>query len=140
MALRKTLLKIKHSKAFEALAGWSFEHASYALPVNRLKETAHLIAFHHPRPGYPVHILIVPKKAVPGLTGLDVQNPAFLQDLFHTVQALVKELDLERSGYRLIVNGGAYQDFPQLHFHLISGSELTPPPSPAQIHTSKRSD
>jgi diadenosine tetraphosphate (Ap4A) HIT family hydrolase len=34
------------------------------------------------------------------------------------VQNLVKDLDLK--AYRLIVNGGEYQDFPHLHFHLIS--------------------
>jgi hypothetical protein len=27
---------------------------------------------------------------------------------------------LAEGGYRLIVNGGKYQDFPYLHFHLIS--------------------
>jgi diadenosine tetraphosphate (Ap4A) HIT family hydrolase len=44
----------------------------------------------------------------------------FLLDLIQTVQSLVKELNLEASGYRLIANGGAYQDVPHLHFHLIS--------------------
>jgi diadenosine tetraphosphate (Ap4A) HIT family hydrolase len=34
------------------------------------------------------------------------------------VQSLVTEFQL--SAYRLVVNGGEYQDFPQLHFHLIS--------------------
>jgi diadenosine tetraphosphate (Ap4A) HIT family hydrolase len=32
----------------------------------------------------------------------------------------VSELELERAGYRLVVNGGKYQDVAQLHFHLIS--------------------
>jgi len=40
--------------------------------------------------------------------------------MFATVKCLVKEFELDDGGYRLIVNGGAYQDFPQLHFHLIS--------------------
>ena len=34
--------------------------------------------------------------------------------------ALVQDLELAERGYRLIVNGGAYQDVKQLHFHLIS--------------------
>jgi diadenosine tetraphosphate (Ap4A) HIT family hydrolase len=28
---------------------------------------------------------------------------------------------LKEAGYRLIVNGGKYQDVAQLHFHLVSG-------------------
>ena len=53
---------------------------------------------------------------------LDVppDDPDFLRDLFETVQSLVREFNLEQSGYRLITNGGAYQYVPHLHFHLVS--------------------
>jgi histidine triad (HIT) family protein len=95
---------------------------SFALPVDRLSETATLLAFRHPTPAYPVHVLLVPKKPIATLSEL---NPAtdgdFLADLYTTVQKLVQELNLAAGGYRLIVNGGKFQDFPYLHFHLISG-------------------
>ena len=95
-----------------------FEHMSFAIPATRLRETETLMAFYHPRPSYPFHILLVPKKAVASLKELDAKDSAFLADLYATVQSLVEEFHLP--AYRLIVNGGAYQDFPQLHFHLIS--------------------
>jgi histidine triad (HIT) family protein len=98
--------------------GWIFEHMSFAIPVKRLRETETLMAFPHPKPSYPFHILLVPKKAVSSLKELDVKDSAFLTDLYSTVQSLVEEFHL--SAYRLIVNGGEYQDFPQLHFHLIA--------------------
>lgn len=104
------------------LAGWSFEHMSFAIPVQRLRETAALMAFHHPKPSYPFHVLLVPKKAVASLMELDPEDSAFLTDLYSTVQSLVEEHHL--SAWRLIVNGGEYQDFPQLHFHLISDVEI----------------
>jgi len=93
---------------------------SFAIPVQRLRETQSLIAFYHPQPTYPVHILLVPKKALASLSVLTPTDAPFLVDLFQTVQDLVKELGLESGGYRLIVNGGRYQDVPQLHFHLVS--------------------
>jgi diadenosine tetraphosphate (Ap4A) HIT family hydrolase len=31
--------------------------------------------------------------------------------------------EFQLPAYRLIVNGGEFQDFPQLHFHLISDKE-----------------
>lgn len=93
---------------------------SFAIPVQRLRETRNLIAFYHPQPTYPVHILLVPKKALAGLSALTSADAPFLVDLFQTVQDLVQELGLESGGYRLIVNGGRYQDVPQLHFHLVS--------------------
>jgi histidine triad (HIT) family protein len=104
-----------------AFIGWMFEHLSFAIPVKRLRETDTLLAFHHPKPSYPFHVLLVPKKAVQSLTDLDAMNNAFLSDLFATVQSLVNEHQLP--AYRLIVNGGEFQDFPQLHFHLISNVE-----------------
>jgi histidine triad (HIT) family protein len=94
---------------------------SFAIPVNRLRETETLMAFHHPKPSYAFHVLLVPKKSVESLKELDVTDSAFLVDLYSTVQSLVEEFHL--SAYRLIVNGGEYQDFPQLHFHLVSNVE-----------------
>jgi len=100
------------------LIGWIFTHMSFAIPVERLLETETLLAFWHPKPAYAFHILIVPKKAIASLAELDSTDTKFLVELYQAVQSLVKEFHL--SGYRLIVNGGAYQDFPQLHFHLVS--------------------
>ena len=106
---------------FAPLIGWIFAHLSFAIPVKRLHETDTLMAFYHPKPAYPFHVLLVPKKAVLSLKELDPQDTAFLADLCSTVQHLVDVFQLP--AYRLIVNGGEYQDFPQLHFHLISDVE-----------------
>jgi len=100
------------------LIGWVFEHMSFAIPVKRLRETDTLLAFYHPKPSYDFHVLIVPKKAVASLQEFDSKDSVFLTELYSTVQSLIDEFQL--SAYRLIVNGGEYQDFPQLHFHLIS--------------------
>lgn len=55
---------------------------------------------------------------------MTTSDEIFLVDLIKTVKDLVNDLGLERDGYRLIVNGGKYQEFPWLHFHLISGPSL----------------
>ncbi len=101
-----------------ALIRFLFANMTFALPVARLRETPNLLAFKHPHPAYAFHVLIVPKKAVSSLAELDASDAAFLTDLFSTVQSLVQEYKLP--AYRLIVNGGEVQDFPQLHFHLVS--------------------
>ena len=105
---------------FTPLIGWIFAHMSFAIPVKRLRETATLMAFYHPKPTYPFHVLLVPKKAVASLKELDPTDTVFLTDLYSTVQNLVNEFQLAEGAYRLIVNGGEVQDFPQLHFHLVS--------------------
>ena len=112
---------------FAPLIGWIFAHMSFAIPVKRLHETDTLMAFHHPKPAYPFHVLLVPKKAVASLKDFDATDTAFLTDLYSMVQNIVNEFRLP--AYRLIVNGGEFQDFPQLHFHLISNDGTGSGPS-----------
>lgn len=112
-----TLLRLARTRAGRNRVGWIFAYMSFAIPVRRLRETETLLAFHHPKPAYPLHFVLVPKQAIPGLMELDPTS-AFLSELFATVQSLVAEFQLP--AYRLIVTGGEFQDFPHLHFHLIS--------------------
>jgi len=116
------LFRIAHTSVGHTIIGCFFAHLSFMLPVQRLRETSTLIAFKHPKPAYPVHVLLVPKKALPGLGDLSPADDVFLVEVFQTVGSLVEELDLNARGYRLIVNGGKYQEVPQLHFHLIAES------------------
>ena len=101
------------------ILGWIITHLSAVLPLDRLRETDTLLAFWHPAPVYATHILIVPKRRYQSLLELNIDDVAFMGDLFKTVQSLVDELALDDGGYRLIVNGGNYQDVKHLHFHLI---------------------
>ena len=118
-------LSLARSTLGGLMLGWMFAHMSFAIPVKRLRETDTLLAFTHPKPSYPVHILLVPKRAIGSLMELSSNDMDFYADLVQTVQSLVAELELEACGYRLVVNGGEYQEVGQLHFHLIS--EPTPP-------------
>lgn len=105
-------------RLFSHLISWIFTHMPFAIPAKRLRETETLLAFLHPKPAYPFHMVLVPKQVIPNLMELNPKDSTFLSDLLTTVQSLVAEFQLP--AYRLIVNGGEYQDFPHLHFHLIS--------------------
>jgi histidine triad (HIT) family protein len=111
------------TRLFAFLLPWLLTHMTFALPVNRLHETPTLLAFHHPKPSYPLHILLVPKRDLKSLTELRSADSDFLNELFQTVKMLVERFNLEEHGYRLIANGGRYQEIPHLHFHLISSLE-----------------
>jgi histidine triad (HIT) family protein len=119
------LFRLARSPLARFFIGWLFAHMSFIIPVDRLRETETLIAFHHPKPSASLHILLVPKRRLAGLQELSQGDADFLTDLFLVVRSLVAEFDLEPAGYRLISNGGRWQDVPQLHFHLISGETET---------------
>lgn len=114
------LFRLARSRVGGRLVHWVFSYMSFVIPVERLRQTKSLMAFHHPRPGYPLHILLVPTRNLGHLLDLTPADADFMTDLFETVASLVQEFRLEQRGYRLIVNGGPYQEIPHLHFHLIS--------------------
>lgn len=89
-------------------------------PEQKIAETETLVAFYHPKPVHRFHVLLMPKKPLASLVELADEQSLFLQEVIKTVKQIVLEYHLEGYGYRLICNGGAYQDFPYLHFHLIS--------------------
>ena len=120
--IRHILFALARSSFAGWIVGWIFAHMSFVIPVNRLRETNTLIAFYHPKPSHPVHILLVPKRKLPNLMAISDAEADFFTDLYRIAQELVVEFGLEKPGYSLIVNGGAYQDVPQLHYHLVSGA------------------
>ena len=99
---------------------WIFAYFSFIIPGKRLAERDSVLAFHHPSPSYPLHILIVPKSKLRSLVDLPSKDHLFEVELFSLVNELVKMFNLESKGYRLIINGGKAQEVAHLHFHLIS--------------------
>lgn len=120
LRLRQWLFHLARTRVGAILIGWGWVMMHNFLPVQRLYETDLVLAFYHPQPSYAVHILIVPKSAIRTLLDLSATHGPLLQAVITATQQLVKELGLEERGFRLVVNGGAYQDVMQVHWHLIA--------------------
>jgi histidine triad (HIT) family protein len=79
------------------------------------------VAFHHPRPSWNTHILIVPKVGIASLLAVRQRHePAILESLA-LAQRLGRSLNCHHGALALIINGGGYQSIGQLHIHLIAG-------------------
>lgn len=122
-SLAKYLFLVARSRFGALITGWSFAYLSAFIPVNRLYETELVLAFYHPKPSYPTHILIVPKRQIQSLFALTEADAPVLRDVIQATQHLAQTLALEEKGFRLTVNGGAYQDVMQIHWHLISEAD-----------------
>jgi diadenosine tetraphosphate (Ap4A) HIT family hydrolase len=96
---------------------------NFLIPIERLRETRTLYAFYHPQPSYKFHVLLVPKQAYSSLADLSPSDSELFADLISTVQSLVLQFNLDQHGYRLITNGGQYQEVPILHFHLVADNQ-----------------
>lgn len=128
------LLRFARWRPVRPLVPVFFQHLGRFLPVDRLGENAHWIACDHPSPAYPVHILILPKQAIPSLPCAPDDHPDLFADLFSLVQSLIRDLELEPRGYRLITNGGPNQSIPVWHWHLVSETPCEEIDNPGETH------
>ncbi len=100
------------------------------IPAKIIYEDEEVLAFEDISPQAPVHILIIPKKEIPTLNDLTVEDAALMGKLFLTAQKIAKEQGFAEKGYRTVFNcnedGGQTVD--HIHLHLLAGRSLTWPP------------
>ena len=87
-------------------------------PVERVFETENVLAYHHTRPFWETHIVVIPKTHVDSLLTVETDLLNELLDVVKTVAALVVG---EKGAARVLTNLGEYQDSKHLHFHVSSG-------------------
>ncbi len=100
------------------------------IPAKVIFESENVLAFHDVNPQAPVHILVIPKKHIPDLASATEGDSALLGELLLSARSIAKQLDLDRSGYRVVINNGesAGQTVSHLHLHILSGREFAWPP------------
>ena len=76
----RLLYRLARARLSRLFIRWVFTYMSFAIPVKRLRETETLLAFHHPQPSHPVHILLVPKRPFSTLLGVPPGDIDFLHD------------------------------------------------------------
>ena len=97
------------------------EALSGRTPVEVVEETEHVLAFHHTRPFWPVHIVVVPKQHVPSLTDLGEFDEDIVWEVMRVVRRIAKQVEDQHGAARVLTNLGRYQDSKHLHFHVNSG-------------------
>ena len=97
------------------------EALSGKTPVEVVVETAGVLAFHHTRPHWAVHIVVVPKVHIPSLTDLGGHSMEVVHRLLEVVRQVAAQVEREHGACRVITNLGAYQDSKHLHFHVGAG-------------------
>lgn len=89
--------------------------------VRVVQETERVLAYHHTRPFWPVHIVVIPKFHVPSLVDLGGADPVILVELMDVVREVARGVQDEFGAARVLTNLGRYQDSKHLHFHVNSG-------------------
>lgn len=93
-------------------------------PVRKVIETEGVLAFHHTRPFYPVHIVVIPKRHIDSLLALGEQDDNLLLELFTVIRQVASRIVEEQGACRVLTNLGEYQESKHLHWHVASGQPL----------------
>ena len=96
------------------------------IPANVVYEDDHVLAFHDIAPKAPVHVVVIPKQHLEGLNDAQAGDENLLGHMLVVVNHIAKDLDIQKSGYRVITNIGSDggQEVPHLHFHILGGGKL----------------
>ena len=104
--------------------------ATGEIPARLVHEAEDFVAFHDVHPQAPVHVLIVPRRAIPRLAAAEAGDADLLGRMLLAASVIAQELGVAETGYRLVINNGrdAGESVPHLHIHLLGGRGLQWPP------------
>ncbi|MBK6728519.1 MAG: histidine triad nucleotide-binding protein [Xanthomonadales bacterium] len=100
------------------------------IPAAIVYEDEEVLAFRDIQPQAPVHVLFVPKRAVPTLNDLGPDDGVLVGKLLLAAAAYAKREGFAERGYRTVFNCNADggQSVYHIHLHLLAGRQLTWPP------------
>jgi histidine triad (HIT) family protein len=104
--------------------------AAREIPASIVFEDESVLAFRDIKPQAPTHILIVPKKAIPRIAKAGADDQKLLGHLLLKAAEVAAKLELDKTGYRLVINNGkdGGETVPHLHCHILGGRHLAWPP------------
>ncbi|MBR7158214.1 MAG: histidine triad nucleotide-binding protein [Alphaproteobacteria bacterium] len=97
------------------------------VPVKKIYEDEYAIAFNDINPQAPVHVLVIPKGEYTSFEDFSAKaSDAEIAGYVRAIGKVSRQLELDKSGYRLLVNMGANggQEVPHLHTHIFGGAKL----------------
>ena len=99
------------------------------IPSTKVYEDETVLAFRDINPQAPTHVLVIPKAHISGVSEITAENAALAAHCLE-VAAIVARQENLTGGFRVVSNCGesAGQTVPHLHFHVLSGRDMTWPP------------
>lgn len=97
------------------------------IPGQFVHSDEHVVAIRDINPSAPVHILVIPRKPIPTVNDLTVEDEPLVGHMFTVARRLARDEGIAEDGYRLVFNCNAHggQEVYHLHLHLIGGTALS---------------
>lgn len=100
------------------------------IPAEIVFEDEHTVAFRDIHAVAPTHVLVVPRRPLAKLSDATDGDAELLGRCLLATSQVAKQLGLDESGYRVVINTGADagQTVFHLHLHLLGGRAFGWPP------------
>ena len=101
--------------------------ATGEIPSKIVYQDEDVLAFHDIQPQAKYHVLIIPRRHIASsMNDFRPEDDQSLLKIMATARNLARELGIDQSGYRVVVNTGpdAGQSVFHIHFHLLGGAPL----------------
>lgn len=86
-------------------------------------DTDEVLAYHHTKPFWATHIVVVPKRHIASLTTITAADRETVEALFEVVQRVARDVEEREGAAGVLTNLGRYQDSKHLHVHVHSGPQ-----------------
>ena len=100
------------------------------IPADFVYQDDDVVAFRDVNPQAPVHILVIPRKAIRSVAHTEPEDALLLGKLLRVAAGVARDQGLDSDGYRLVTNVGhdGGQSVYHLHIHILGGRALSWPP------------
>lgn len=97
------------------------------IPSTIVYQDEKVTAFRDVQPMAPVHILIVTNQHIDSINETTIGDETSLGHLFTAARLIAEKENVNKSGYRLVVNNGAGagQTVFHVHMHLLGGKQIS---------------
>jgi len=104
--------------------------ANGQIPVQAVYEDDYVIAFPDISPVAPVHLLVIPKRAIRDISCVGELSDSETAGFVRGINKVAEACGLTTDGFRTVVNTGVDggQTVPYLHAHILGGRQLSWPP------------
>lgn len=95
------------------------------IPADIIFENNDYLVFKDINAKAPVHVLVIPKEHI----GKDLSmttNTKMWKELFEVVYKVITQTGLDKTGYRLAINGAGYNHVHHEHVHVLGGTNWAP--------------
>ncbi len=92
------------------------------IEVKKEIETSSVLSFHHTNPSWTFHVVVIPKQHISQI--ITVDDMSLFKEIFSVIKEIILKYKLDEINYKVITNGGDFQDSMHLHFHLVSGEPI----------------